>query len=130
LASYSYPQLRGRAHRRRGGAGEGEQARGSVDLAHMGSVSVGGLTGEAPDDGRRRGSGGASATARFPVQCGAELSHGWLWELEWRLGSSLESLVGQGNKRRGKLTCGANGGRWRIGARTGPLFDSVFLQNL
>jgi hypothetical protein len=63
-----------------------------------------------------------AATAQTPVQCEAELSHGRLWELEWGLGSSFESLASHRRKRR-ELTGGANGGWWRTvvlsGARKG-----------
>jgi hypothetical protein len=34
------------------------------------------------------------------VEMWVELGHVWLWELEWRLGSSLELSVGHGHERR------------------------------
>jgi hypothetical protein len=68
---------------------------GMIDWTHMGSIRVGGLAGGRPGGGRRRGNRGASATARFPAKCGAELGHGWLWELEWGLRKELKCLGGE-----------------------------------
>jgi hypothetical protein len=92
---------------------------GIVNWTHVGSIRIGGLAGEAPDDGRRRGSGGASAVARVLAQCGPELGHVQLWELEWRLGSRLEPSVGHGHDRRRELTGDTNGGRCRTGLLAG-----------
>jgi hypothetical protein len=93
-------------------------ARGTLG-AHLSSFGGGGGVGAGSGDGWRQDSGGTAATARIPMHCMAELSHGWLWELEWRLGSSLESLVGHGHKRRRELTSGVNGGRRWTGATAG-----------
>jgi hypothetical protein len=48
------PLVAGGARRRRGGAGAGEQARGTFDWAHEGSDWGAVGTGEVPGDGRRR----------------------------------------------------------------------------
>jgi hypothetical protein len=71
---------------------------GMVDWTHVGSIRVGGLAGEGPGDGWQRDSGGTTSVARVPAQCGADLGHVWLWELEWGLGRGLESLVRHGRQ--------------------------------
>jgi hypothetical protein len=86
---------------------------GVIDWTHVGSIRAGGLAGGGPDGGRQQGYRGASATARFPAKCGAELGHVWTWGLEWSLGKSFEWSVGHGHDRRRELTGGANGRRWR-----------------
>jgi hypothetical protein len=70
-----------------------------------------GFDGDAPGDGRRQGSGSASATARIPAEFGAVLGHGCTWELRWGLGKELKCLGGREHKRRRELTGSANGGR-------------------
>jgi hypothetical protein len=113
------PSRAGRARRRRGGAEESKQKSGIADRTHVGSVRVGGLAGEGPGDGRRQGSGGASAAVRVPVECGAGLGHVRLLEYKWRIGKSFEPLAGHKRERRRELSGGANAGRWRIGATHG-----------
>jgi hypothetical protein len=93
-------------------------ARGTLG-AHLSSIGGRGGVGAGSGDGRQRDSGGTAVVAWIPAQCGGKLGHGWLWELEWRLGSSLESLVGHGHKRKRELTGGANGGRRWTGATAG-----------
>jgi hypothetical protein len=99
-------------------AGGRKQVRGMVDWTHVGSIGVGGSAGEVPGDGRWRGSGGASVAARIPAKCGAKLGLVWMWELEWRLGRSIELSVDHRHKRRRDLT---GKQQWRAVAECGDV---------
>jgi hypothetical protein len=77
---------------------------GVFNWTHVGSIRAGGLAGGSPGGGRRRGNRGASAAARFPAKCGAELGHGWSWELWWGLRKELKCFGGPESKRKGRFT--------------------------
>jgi hypothetical protein len=62
--SQLYPPAAEQARRRRGQAGGGKQAIGMGDWTHVWLIRGGRSGGEAPDDGRWRGSGSTAAAAR------------------------------------------------------------------